>query len=252
MIRKSANGIEWLEFELLANEPELVHGVFLRHGGVSEGAYASLNAGGRRGDEVSKVEENRRRVKQALDASTSVAIDQVHGNSVKVVTEADGKMGEADALITKLTDVGLMIMHADCQVAVIYDPIHHCVANVHCGWRGNVKNIYQAAIQRMVDVFGSKPADLLVGISPSLGPNHSEFVNYRIEFPEEFWEFQVRPEYFDLWAITETQLKECGILPHHLEMARICTFSNPQDFFSYRRDRVTGNHATLAKLRACL
>ena len=151
-------------------------------------------------------------------------------------------------MITQKTDLALMILHADCQAAIFYDPVHGAIANVHSGWRGNVKNIYLATIQKMARVFGSKPQDLLVEISPSLGPDNSEFRNYRTELPQEFWEFQVRPEYFDLWAIARHQLEQCGVLSHHIQIAEICTFANPQDYFSYRRDKIIGSHATLAKI----
>ena len=141
-----------------------------------------------------------------------------------------------------------MIKHADCQAAIFYDPVHKALANVHCGWRGNVKNIYRVAVQKMKFTFGTNPKDLLVGISPSLGPDHSEFIHYQTEWPEEFWRFQVRPNYLDLWAIARDQLEQCGLLPHHIEVAGICTFANPQDFFSHRRDKITGRHATVAML----
>ena len=62
MIHKKQGEIEWLEFELLTDQPDLVHGVFLRHGGISMGPFGSLNAGGSTGDESDHVSENRRRI----------------------------------------------------------------------------------------------------------------------------------------------------------------------------------------------
>ncbi len=248
MIRKNANGVEWLEFEIFANEPGLVHGVFLRHGGVSEGPYGSLNAGGRTADRAENVQENHRRILQSLNLPRFAACRQVHGNGVVVLGDETQKLDEHDGMITQRTDLALMILHADCQAAIFYDPVHKVLANVHSGWRGNVKNIYRATVEKMREVFGSRPQDLLVGVSPSLGPRHSEFINYQTEFPEEFWRFQFSPNYFDLWKVARAQLEECGILPHHIQIAEICTFSNPQDYFSYRRDKVIGHHATLAGL----
>jgi polyphenol oxidase len=137
----------------------------------------------------------------------------------------------------------------DCQAAILYDPIHRALANVHAGWRGNVQNIYRTAVQKMVHSFGSKPQDLLVGISPSIGPKHAEFKNYKSEFPEEFWEFQVKPTYFDLWQIARHQFESSGVLAHHIQIAEICTFDHPSDYFSYRRDKTTGRHATVAMLK---
>ncbi len=116
-----------------------------------------------------------------------------------------------------------MIRHADCQATIFYDPEHNAIANVHCGWRGNVQNIYRATAFEMRKTFSSKPENILVGISPSLGPEKSEFINYRKEFPESFLPYEIKPTYFDLWAISRMQLEASGILPHHIEVASICT-----------------------------
>lgn len=254
MIRKKAGEVEWLEFEIFASEPKLVHGVFLRHGGVSIGPFTSLNLGGAAKDDAKSVEENRRRILEALRIQKCASCRQVHSDGIAIVEQESHRIGECDGMITRQLDLGLMILHADCQAAIFYDPIHGALANVHSGWRGNVKNIYRATVQKMAETFGSKPQDLLVGVSPSLGPDNSEFKNYRSELPQTFWEFQVRPEYFDLWAIARHQLEECGILPHHIQIAEICTFANPQDFFSFRRDfrkdQTLGHNATLAMIRA--
>ncbi len=248
MIRKNESGVEWLEFELLAECPGLMHAIFLRHGGISPEPFGSLNAGGSTGDDHEKVTENRRRMLNALNISRVVSGKQVHGSDVTWIKQDQMEIAASDAMITDLQNVGLMIKHADCQAAILYDPVHRALGNVHAGWRGNVQNIYRAAIQKMQEAFGTRPEDLLVGVSPSLGPNHSEFKNYKTEFPEEFWTFQVRPEYFDLWAIARHQLEQCGVLPHHIQIASICTYANPQDYYSYRRDKVTGRHATIAAL----
>jgi polyphenol oxidase len=250
MIRKKQGDVEWLEFELLAEVPGLVHGVFLRHGGVSEGAYCSLNMGGGIGDDERNVAENRRRAQQILNIGQWVGSNQVHRDEVAWIQDADQHVGDCDSLITEKKAIGLMIKHADCQAAVFYDPVHRAIANVHSGWRGNVKNIYRATVQKMAKIFGSKPEDLLVGISPSLGPNHAEFKNYKVEFPEEFWGFQVRPEYFDLWAIARYQLEAAGVLADHIQIAEICTYAIAQDYFSYRRDKIAGpGNATLIMLK---
>jgi polyphenol oxidase len=248
MIRKKKDGLEWLEFDLLVDIPGLIHGIFLRHGGVSEGPYCSLNIGGGTGDDPNKIAENRRRLFEALNVQRWVGGKQMHGNEVAFIEDPNQPARECDALITNRKDIGLMIKHADCQAAIFYDPVHQAIANVHSGWRGNVKNIYGATIKKMMKVFGSKPEDLLVGISPSLGPDRAEFINYKVELPEEFWRFQIRPQYFNLWAVARFQLEASGVLPHHIQIAEICTHTEERDYFSYRRDKVSGRNATLVML----
>jgi YfiH family protein len=248
MLRKKDQGIEWLEFELLADIPNLKHAVFLRHGGVSEGPFASLNIGGGTNDNPHAIERNREKVMRCMGVEKLTSGKQVHG---KIIAEAhpDLEVGDCDGIATQAKEMALMIKHADCQAAIIYDPIEHAVVNVHCGWRGNVQNIYAEAVAFLDKKFGSKPENLLVGISPSLGPENSEFKNYQTELPQSFWEFQIKPTYFNLWEIARAQFKALGVLPHHLEIASICTYANAADYFSYRRDKVTGRNCTIVLLK---
>lgn len=249
MQRKVKNGIHWLQFDLLADIPNLKHAVLLRHGGVSEGPYTSLNLGDHVGDNTEDVSNNLRKVVEVMEVSKLIYSKQCHGISInEIKSESIDNALQGDALTTVMSDIGLMIHHADCQAAIIYDPIHHAVANVHAGWRGNVQNIYSKVIQFMKDTYGSNPKDLLVCISPSLGPEHSQFINYRKELPEPFWDFQIKPEYFDLWEISRWQLTNAGVLASHIEIASICTYANPKDYFSYRRDHTTGRHGTFVAL----
>lgn len=256
MIRKKKGNIQWLEFEIFEKHPDLAHGVFLRHGGISQDTFGSLNAVSEIGDDLNNVLENRKRILATLNLKEYSSIDAEHDSRIEFIQE--GKAEElhvCDGLMTANKNLALMIPHADCQAAIFYDPVNHVLANVHAGWRGQVKNIYRETIQKLIKNFGSKPEKILVGISPSLGPVNSEFINYQTELPQEFWRFQIKPTYFDLWALASHQLEQCGILPHHLQIAKMDTYANPNDFFSYRRERhagrtkrVTGCHATIAAL----
>ena len=227
MLRKSREGIEWLEFEQLQGISGLVHGVFLRKGGCSQEPYASLNMGGGTGDTPQNIEQNRERIRQILSIPRLTSGYQVHGSHVAYVPFTGSE--ECDGMITQEKGLGLMIKHADCQAAIFYDPMQKMLANVHAGWRGNVKNIYAETIKKM-QAKGSRVENLLICISPSLGPDHAEFINFREELPASFWEFQIRATYFDLWAISRHQLLNQGVLPHHIEIASLCTYQNAEDF----------------------
>lgn len=249
MQRKEKAGISWLEFDLLADIPSLTHGVFLRHGGHSTGPYSSLNLGGHVGDCLKDVQQNISDVSSVLKIPQLIWSEQIHSKIIHNCTLATKKGMQGDGLTTSSPGLGLMVMHADCQAAIFYDPIQGAVANVHAGWRGSVQNIYLETICQMKKDYGSNPANLLVCISPSLGPQDAQFINYENELPEEFWEFQVAPTYFDFWAISHHQLIQGGILPHHIEMAGISTYAHPADYFSYRRQRITGRNGTLVAIR---
>ncbi|MDF1578465.1 MAG: polyphenol oxidase family protein [Desulfurivibrionaceae bacterium] len=223
----------------------LVHGFFNRHGGVSGSPFASLNVAFGVGDRVEAVRENRTRLKKSLGLGTLVSARQVHGDRVLVVAgepEGDFEAPGYDALVSE-RPIGLMIQQADCQGVIFYDPRRLAIGAAHVGWRGSVAGTITATVKAMADSFGTDPANLRAAISPSLGPCCAEFVNYRRELPEWMHDFQVRPGYFDFWAISRRQLQEAGLAADNIEAAGICTRCN-SDYFSFRRSRVTGRCAT--------
>jgi polyphenol oxidase len=243
------NDIEWLEFDLLADIPLMRHGVFLRAGGSSQGCFSSLNSSYDVGDDPNCVSKNLVKIQEILEIPHLTWANQIHGSDIIRIDSLNKHIiPECDGLISNTSGIGLMVKHADCQAAIFYDPKNHAVANVHAGWRGSVQNIYRQTIHAMKKAFGSDPSNLLVCISPSLGPESAEFIYYENELPEEFWKFQTAPYFFDFWSISENQLMNEGILSHHIEIARIDTYLNAADYFSYRRDKITGRHATCVKI----
>ena len=249
MLRQKRDNIEWLEFELFQQFPAVRHAIFLRHGGVSAAPYHTLNMGGGTGDDADRIQMNRNLMLQLLECASLASGHQVHGSTVLEAPLNEDEPQTCDGLFTKKCDIGLVIKHADCQAAIFYDPVENVIANVHAGWRGNVQNIYHAAIDQLKKQYGCRPENLFVGVSPSLGPCCAQFINYQTELPASFLKYQVRPLYFDLWEIGRDQLLEAGVLPHHLQMAEICTRCNPQDYFSHRREKPTGRHATVITLK---
>lgn len=248
MLRKEHDGIVWLEFEHLSHFPRVKHGVFLRHGGYSTGNFNSLNLSYNVGDFARIVQNNEKKVCQILGVKDILRGNLNHGKVVMTSEDPNRFNQPCDGLTTKTQGIGLLITHADCQAAIFYDPVNHASANVHAGWRGSVLNIYEETIKFMEEKYGSKAKDLLVGISPSLGPRDAEFIHYRTELPEHFWEFQVESNYFDFWEISKAQLMEAGVKKENIEIAAISTYSNANDYFSYRRDRKSGRHGTVIAL----
>lgn len=242
MVLKKHENIQWIEFEIFAGHP-LKHGSFLRHGGHSQSPYNSLNFSYSVGDEDQHVKMNEKLICDILGIPTLTRARLSHSDTIMLAPTSS----LCDAVATKQPNLGLLITHADCQAAIFYDPKKHALANVHCGWRGNVQNIYAKTVAFMQSEFGSAPEDILVGISPSLGPHDAEFINYKTELPEHFHSLQIKPHHFDFWEISKRQLQEAGILPKHIEVAEISTFSS-EDCFSYRREKVSGRHGTVAML----
>ena len=249
MERKQQGNVEWLEFELLSDFPKLTHGVFLRHGGASTGDFSSLNLGHDLGDVPENVNSNLECVRGLLGINKLVEARQSHGITVARIDERTSeRLHDTDGFMTDTLGVASLVKHADCQAAIFYDPVHHAIANIHSGWRGSVQNIYANTIESMCAAYESRPEDLLVCISPSLGPGAAEFISYKDELPENFWEFKNDSCFFNFWEISRTQLMKEGVLSHHIEIAERCTFSEEEDFFSYRRNKSTGRHGTVAML----
>ncbi len=243
--------LEWLEFDLLEGFPHVAHGVFLRHGGTSEGHFAALNVGDATGDRPDHIKVNREQVRKALDVPQLLFPHQTHGTQVvRITAKNHDKAPQADALFTTEKNIGLGIVHADCQAAIFYDPVHEAIAVVHSGWRGSAQNIYARVIDAMRRDIGTQPQNLIVCISPSLGPDHAEFKNYKQELPQDFWSFMVKPNYFDFWAISRKQLAACGVPDKNIEITSVCTYCNPKDYYSYRREKDTGRNATVVALKS--
>jgi hypothetical protein len=249
-IRREAGDLVFYQSPLLAAFPELRHGFFTRRGGVSLAPYDSLNLGFSVGDRPEAVRENRRLLRQCLGLDFLAGATQVHGSQEAVVTGEAAAPAAADILLTDRPGVGLLIKQADCQAAAIYDPVRRVLANVHCGWRGQVQNVLGAAVARLRERFGCRPADLYAALSPSLGPCCAEFVHFRREFPPRLWSYQVRPHFFDLWRLSLDQLLAAGLKPEHLDQSGLCTRCGPAEFFSYRRDKTTGRQGTVIGLKA--
>lgn len=238
---------------MLAALPEVAHGFFTRQGGVSTGAYASLNVSPAVGDRADFVAVNQHLMRQALGLEVLAAAAQVHGGQAAVITSAgqgqQEDIPEVDILVTTVPGLGLLIKQADCQAVMLYDPANRLVANVHCGWRGQIRNILGETVSLLKDRFGTRPQDLYAALGPSLGPCCAEFRNFRQEFPETLWGYQVQPTYFDLWQLTQDQLVAAGLQPERLDLARLCTRCGAGDFFSYRRDKITGRQGAVIALR---
>jgi hypothetical protein len=241
--------IQWLEYDIFKNFPQIFSATFLRHGGISVDNFFSLNIADAVGDHPDAVKVNRELLRKTANVEILAFLKQVHGiNIVEITKENALNHFEADGFITREKNIALVIAHADCQAAMFYDPHQQIIGAFHVGWKGLVQNFYSLAV-KMMQSKGCQLKDLYVAISPSLGEDHAEFKDYKKTFPKEFWDYQIKPLYFDLTAIARAQLKGAGISDKNIEISDQCTYCNPQDFYSYRRDKITGRHATMIALK---
>ena len=249
---KKPSRVTYLRFPNLIRQEGIHHGIFTRHGGVSDIPYKSLNTGHMTGDREDNVALNLEIVKACLGADHLALMNQVHGCGILVLGKANLHEGDgrirADALITDVTGLALTVRQADCQGVILFDVQKRALALVHCGWRGNVANILALTVEAMKRQYGCDPSHLVAAIGPSLGPCCAEFQGYKALFPDSFKQFRVGLNYFDLWKISRWQLCSAGLDEGNIEMAGICTKCSHEFFFSYRAEGITGRFATVAML----
>jgi YfiH family protein len=214
-----------------------------RLGGVSEGPYASLNLGRKSGDDVDRVDENRRVACAAIGADVErLALNyQVHSN--RVVQAAAGARGEhADGLWTDEPGLPILAMSADCLPIVLARTSGgaQAVAVLHAGWKGLLEGIAASG----VDALGAAP--LAAAIGPGIGPCCYE-VGEEVAAPyrERFGDDVVRNGRLDLWTSAERALRAAGVA--HVERLDRCTACERETFFSHRRDAGrTGRQGVIA------
>lgn len=216
-----------------------LHAFSTRHGGVSEGAYGSLNLGLSSGDQRERVLENRERFRTGAGFSTSIHVGhQVHGAVVNQAPMEPGTKG--DALVTDQPGVPIGVFVADCVPLLLEDRKTGAVAAVHSGWRGTAQKAVVAAIEAMGDRYGTRPEDLVAAIGPSIRrccyQVGSEVVEALGHFPEPgaFVRREGAHSYLDLQEANRQLLEAAGVGEVHV--SGMCTHCDAEHFFSYRRD----------------
>lgn len=262
---------EWKEVPLLIfpqlKECGIVkHGFTTRLGGVSEGIFSTLNLSFSRGDERSHVEENYRRLAEALGVryESFVLSDQTHTTNVIRVGREDAGNGilyeqkykDVDGMVTNEEGVTLVTFHADCVPLYFVDPRHHAIGLSHSGWRGTVERMGEATLTKMRDEFGTNPSDVLCAIGPSICQNCYEVgedvaEKFREAFSDEkdlVTEKGNGKYRLDLWRANEVLLLEAGVLQEHLSVTKLCTCCHPELLFSHRASM--GKRGNLAAVMA--
>lgn len=239
--------VEWIEPDWPA--PTHIRALSTtRRGGVSTGVFAELNLGDRVGDDPEAVAENRRRL--VIEAGLPAApgwLRQVHG--VDVAHVVPGVRGEqtADAAIADRPGAVCAVLTADCLPVLFTSRTGNAVAVAHAGWRGLAAGVLEAVLARMP----RPPAELLAWIGPGIGPDAFEVgpeVRAAFVSSEPSSETAFRPGRGDRWladlpGLARQRLESAGLTSVY--GAGRCTFSEPDTFFSHRRDGRGGRMATL-------
>ncbi len=229
------------------------HGFSTRLGGVSQPPFDAMNLGFNRGDDDDEaVRENYRRICAAMGVrDTDVVLSaQTHTTNVYTATAADRGRGitrprgytDVDGLVTNVPGVVLCTHYADCVPLFFVDPVKRAVATSHGGWRGTVGGIAQQTIERMSTEYGSRPADILVGIGPSIGRCCFEVdISVLNEFLKlDFFDTDCYTDdgngkyHIDLWEVNRRYALRAGVKAANITVTDICTKCYPEVLWSHR------------------
>jgi hypothetical protein len=234
-----------------------------RHGGFSTGTYAELNVNAYCGDTQENIERNRHLLCTSLgisDSSRLIIPHQVHGTEVCQITDDFLKMTEEerrqllegiDAVMTDQQGICIGVSTADCIPVILYDPVCHCAAAVHAGWRGTVARIVQKAVKAMAEAYSCEPAKLKAVIGPGISCQNFEVGQEVADlfreagFPVESM-LKLLPStadsdsspltpHIDLPLCNRLQLEELGVPASAITDCAICTFDHTDDYFSARK-----------------
>lgn len=227
---------------------DLAHGIFTRQGGVSKSQWTSLNVGGSNGDDAAAVTENHQRMYRAADvdggnAVTTWLVHSVYTVVVEQPPNGNQRLHKADAMITRLPGVPLVMRFADCVPILLYDPATPAIGLGHAGWRGTVCGMAGKMVEAMRSSFGSNPDDIEAVIGPAISQR-----NYQVgeevvsaaqsQYGDDSDLILADPtdgsSYLDLWLANQMDLQSKGV--GKIKILGICTFDNVADFYSHRAE----------------
>ncbi|SCA57042.1 Multi-copper polyphenol oxidoreductase, laccase [Candidatus Terasakiella magnetica] len=221
------------------------HGFFTRLGGISQGIYGSLNCAWGSKDSLTDVMTNRALVVQALgnQASDLLSAAQVHSNRVQIVDKVwtRERSPEVDALVTKMPNVALGILTADCAPVLFHDSTNNIIGAAHAGWKGAFGGVLENTVKAMEEI-GADRSFIKAAVGPCIhqasyevdGNFRQTFLNHDPDYSRYFIESVNEGHFqFDLPAFVKMKLDELGL--NGIEGSPVDTYVDAERFFSYRR-----------------
>jgi len=225
-----------------------------RSGGFSLGPWAAADGSGGMnlgwgGDDAQAVERNRARLRAELPQDPCW-LQQVHGTEVVDASRA-AKFTQADAAFSTQCGVVCCVLVADCLPVLLADAHGRGVAVAHAGWRGLAGGVIQNTVAALRRAIGDEAAQIIAYLGPAIGPTQFEVgaeVQHAMKqsLPHAETAFQARAEgkfHADLFALAKMALLQVRVIDVY--GGGQCTASDPSNYYSFRRDKVTGRHAAL-------
>ena len=216
-----------------------------RAGGVSQGVYQGLNLGDHVGDSWVDVAQNRTLVREELP-SEPLWLKQVHGTTVAYADQLK-EIVEADAAMARRANTVCTVLTADCLPVLFCAMDGSVVGAAHAGWRGLAAGV----LEQTVDVMAHPPGQMMAWFGPAIGPAAFEvgdevrqvFVADLPEAASAFKGVSAGKWLADIYLLARLRLQRIGLT--EIYGGDYCTYGDAQQFYSYRRDGVTGRMASL-------
>jgi polyphenol oxidase len=219
-----------------------------RSGGFSPPPFASLNLSFVTGDNLNCVHKNHQLLKRTLNLDTnSIAwLKQIHGNKAISANIALSNP-IADAVYSKEPQVVCAVLTADCLPLLVCSRTQHCVAAIHAGWKGLAAGI----IENCINTLDCPANDLLIWLGPAIGPQAfvvgEEVINVFLEQNPKantaFQRINSKQWLANLYQLAKQRLCKLGI--NAIYGGHYCTYTDKLQFYSFRRDKLTGRMASL-------
>lgn len=214
-----------------------------RYGGMSEGVYATNNLGYHVNDNPLHVKHNRALLGLECQVEHVVFMEQVHGDSIVEITQENAmRTPLCDAMICNQKGIALAVMAADCIPILLYDPVNEAIGVAHAGRAGTLLHVGQKCIAQMVITYGSHTKDMHVWMGPSIRGCCYEVGKEATQGLESCMRWDGKRYFLDLVSFNKDAFLAIGVQEKNIVCSSECTCCD-KDYFSYRRDKVTGRFA---------
>lgn len=263
MTLNSPDTVPYLTYNSLSEINFINHAFSTRLGGVSAGEFTSMNMAFNRGDNPESVTENYKRICKSagFDFDSLTASAQDHNTFVRAVTSENKGVGiykprdlqSVDALITNEKGVTLVTYYADCTPLFFVDTKQKAIGLAHAGWRGTVGRIGEKVVNKMTELYGTNPADIVAAIGPAISvccyevdkPCADNFYalsdldSSRFVFPKDNGKYMI-----DLLETNRQILVAAGVKNENITVSDVCTNCNSELLWSHRATK--GKRGTMS------
>lgn len=263
MTLNNKDSVPYLTYNSLSEINFINHAFSTKLGGVSSDEFTSMNLAFNRGDAPENVTENYHRICKSagFEFESLTASAQDHNTIVRAVTSENKGVGiykprdmeSVDALITNEKGVTLVTYYADCTPLFFVDTKTKAIGLAHAGWRGTVGRIGEKVVGKMVELYGSAPADIVCAIGPAISvccyevdkPCADNFIalddldTEKFVFPKEGGKYMI-----DLLETNRQILVSAGVKPENITVSDVCTNCNSDLLWSHRATK--GHRGTMS------